>query len=183
MNRITILLFFLLVCISSSFGEKYTIYDSERYCISLSLNSFKIWEPDISDTIGTAVNEPETLSTGFVHSDDLMILCYDTIRLAKYKFEFKKIDAYRIKVMNKTPFFKPGDILYAEVITDSIGRPVQYLSWKDGKPHGNWEYILDGGSKFVLYENGNIVGEVFKTNEEIHKEYIKNTITKPLVPR
>ncbi len=151
MNKYTILLILFLGYIGFTYGQKNIVYDSKKYCLSITIIGYKILEPNTSDSLGTPLIEAEDLSVGFVHSNDSMFTCYDTIRLAKYKFEFKKIDAFRIVATNKTPFFRPGEILYAKVITDSLSKPVQYLSWKNGKPHGNWEYILDGGSKFVLY--------------------------------
>lgn len=177
MFRNSIFLFFVLVFNSSTYGQKNVIYDSKRYCISISLNNFKIWEPSNTVSFGAPFIEAEDLSAGKVYANDSMFICYDTIRLAKYKYEFKIIDKYRMQVTNKTPFFWPDEILYVSVVTDSIGRPVQYLSWKDGKPHGNWEYIYTRGTKFVLYENGVIVKEYFKTNEEILEDLKKSRDT------
>jgi hypothetical protein len=64
---------------------------------------YKIWKDDEPDSIGSTVIEPVDLSAGYVYSDDSMVICFDTIRYKKEKFEFKKVDTNRMMVVFSTP--------------------------------------------------------------------------------
>lgn len=173
MKRMLVVLLIFLLGYADAFTQKDIIFECNDLCLSITINEYTMWKNDPADTIGDAINEPYTFSAGHVCSNDSMIICYDTIKFREKKLEFKKLDAYRLKVCNTAPFFKPGDMFYAKVISDSIGRPTQYLSWKDGKPHGLWVYFSDKGANYVLYENGSIIKEYFKTNEEIYRDSFK----------
>jgi hypothetical protein len=171
MKKIILILSIFVFSKNITIGKENIIYlANNNLCFSIRNNTYTLWEVDPTDTLSDAIVIPEDLSAGYVSSNDSMIICYDTIRLRDETFKFKKLDEYRIQVINDPPFFESGDILYASVISDSIGRPVQYLYWKDGKRDGSWEYYLDKGIKFVLYKDGNVVEEYFKTYKEYYKQ-------------
>jgi len=149
-------------------GQDKIIYSSNNIllCLDLRFNTYKIWEEANlnEDTVGTFIKEKPDVSLGNLFIDNDLITCIDTI--SKDKIVLKKIDKYRLIAINKSHCFRKNEILYAVCIYDRKGRPEEFMKWLNGKRHGTWLIHSRKGINYIIYDNGKIIEEYFKTNKE-----------------
>lgn len=149
------------------------IYESNNIVLSIDfrIKEYSIWKDSDSDSKADVVIEKPDISEGKIRIEGNFIICID--KISNMKMSFEKIDEYRLAVTNKNCCFDINDTLYAVVISNQYGNPIQRLKWKEGKRHGVWSFHDEKGVNYTLYEDGRITKEYFRTYKEI-KEGIQN---------
>jgi len=144
------------------------LYSSNNLMLKIHLKEtkFRIWEKPKFDLV-----DYDILSEGKIMLDKNLIICVDSIK--NEKIIFQHIDSFRLIVVNENRYLKVKELICPITIYNNLGNPIQWMSWKNGKRHGEWNYQTDKGYKFEIYENGQIVKTYFKTYEEIKDEISK----------
>lgn len=86
------------------------------------------------------------------------------------EIQFKKIDKYRIIILNTSLFFKRNDLLYCHNINDCNNKRIEgSMFWNKGMRDGNWQHYTDKGIITTAWRHGRKTKEFFKTYEEVNK--------------
>lgn len=84
------------------------------------------------------------------------------------EIRLKKIDKYRLLILNNTVFFKKGEILYCHNITDCKYNNLEVgMLWKNGKRDGCWQQYTEKGIIYTEWKNGKKNKVYFKTYKEV----------------
>ena len=132
-------------------------------------NNYAIWEQIINQLISVS-----NISCGEATINNGIITCYDT--KTKEKIILKKIDRYRLIVINENRCFKMNEKLYAIKISDSKGQLIEEIGWKNGNRNGYWRTYSEKGVGFVVYDNGKIINKYFKTHKKLREEVLKRPV-------
>jgi len=169
MRKIGVFIIQLVVFVQVVFCQDVVIYSNDYAELEIDKHKkeYSIWHNTFDDLI-----EPPSISKGKMSFNQNSFTCIDT--KSKEKIIFKQIDKYRLLVTNNNRFLKMKQRFYAIKISNSQGEVLQFMNWKNGKPHGYWTYYSSKGVTFVLYNKGNIIEKKFKTNEELYDELMKS---------
>jgi len=86
------------------------------------------------------------------------------------EIRLKKIDNYRLLVVDKSLFFKKNELLYCHSIDDCNYKRIEgSMFWKDGLRDGCWQRYIEKGVISIIYNKGKKVKVFFKTYEEIDR--------------
>jgi len=90
------------------------------------------------------------------------------------KIKLKKIDKYRLLVLNNTLFFKKNQILYCNGISDcKYNRIEEGMQWINGLREFNWEIYTNKGRITTEYKKGKTIKRYFKTYKQLDEENSK----------
>ena len=88
--------------------------------------------------------------------------------------QLKKIDKYRLLVLNNSIFFKKNQILYCNGIYDcKYNRIEEGMAWENGLREFSWEVYTDKGRITTEYKKGKMIKKYFKTYKQIDEESSK----------
>lgn len=172
MKKTVVIFLQLFFFIQIAICQNKIIYDSNNtvLCIDSRTKQYRIFEDSDSGSSSDWVLAATNISEGKITVEGNFITCVDSI--SGMKISLKKIDEYRLVVINKNNCFNLIDTLYASVISDQNGKPYQWLKWKEGKRHGEWSIDGEKGVNYTLYKEGRIIKEYFRTYKEIMQEML-----------
>lgn len=149
------LLSHLIFCQISDYAESpYGIKSSIE--INLCTNEYELWYYAFSDF--HTLKGKISYSTGVYKCNIFYIK----------EIKFKRIDRYRLLVLNSNPFFKKDKILYCQLIKDCNNNRIEDgMFWENGLREFNWNVYTKIGVITTKYKKGRKIKVYFNTYEEI----------------